>query len=187
VLAAVAAAGLTVHAFGAHFPLATTSADHTAELAAWLPRLPAGATVHVSHIEPSDLGALSMLAAGRRLRPRVGTALWLGDRTCLHLTADVAEVRPVAAGQRAGYRQVAAPADGHLVLVTAGTAHGVHPLDDGRSPFHFARTRLALLEPPHMHTSMLHVPPGDPCPAPGDRVDVQHPLTRTIPDVVADR
>ena len=39
-------------------------------------------------------------------------------------------------------------------MVGAGTAHGVQPLDDGRSPFHFARQRLALLEPPHMHTSM---------------------------------
>jgi hypothetical protein len=35
-----------------------------------------------------------------------------------------------------------------------------------------------------MHTSMLHVPAGEPCPAPGDSVDVQRPLTQTTPDRV---
>lgn len=186
-LAAVAEAGATVHAFGAHFPLDTTSADHAAEVAAWLPLLPPDATVHVSHVDPADLAALAAapVTGGRRLRPRVGTALWLGDRGALHLGADVVAVRPVAAGERAGYRQVPTPGEGHLVLVSAGTAHGVRALDDGRSPFHFARTRLALLEPPHMHTSMLHVPAGEPCPAPGDVVDVQRPLTQVQPDRLA--
>ena len=186
-LTAVADAGQAVQALAIHFPLRTTSAQHTAELAAWLPRLPAACTVHVSHVDPADLSQLSMLAAGRRLRPRVGTGLWLGERRALHLVADVVAVHPVGTGEPAGYRQVPAPSDGHLVLVSAGTAHGVHPLDDGRSPFHFARTRLDLLEPPHMHTSMLHVPSGGACPEPGDHVDVQRPLTRVAPDRILDR
>ena len=188
VLAAVTAAGgLTVRAFGVHFPLDRTSAQNAAELGAWLPRLPASATVQVSHVDPPDLALLSMLAAGRRLRPRVGTALWLGDRTALALTADVVAVHPVRAGEPAGYRQHPVPCDGHLVLVDAGTAHGVQALDDGRSPFHFARRRLTLVEPPHMHTSMLHVPDGEPLPAAGDRVDVQRPLTRTRVDRIDER
>ena len=57
-----------------------------------------------------------------------GTALWHGDKSSLHLTADVLDVRPVRGGDRVGYRAVPAPADGSLVMVTAGTAHGVHPL-----------------------------------------------------------
>ena len=69
-------------------------------------------------------------------------------------------------------------------MVGAGTAHGVHPLDDGRSPFHFARRRLALLEPPHMHTSMVFVPAGEPTPGRGDVVDVQRPLISTVVDEV---
>ena len=73
------------------------------------------------------------------------------------------------------------PDDGRLVVVGAGTAHGVQPLDDGRSPFHFARQRLALLEPPHMHTSMLYVPTGDSCLGVGDVVDVQRPLISVHP------
>jgi len=35
-----------------------------------------------------------------------------------------------------------------------------------------------------MHTSMLWVADGAPCPAIGDWVDVQQPLTRVAPDVV---
>ena len=69
-------------------------------------------------------------------------------------------------------------------MVGAGTAHGVHPLEDGRSPFHFARHRLALVEPPHMHTSMVFVPSGDPTPRPGERIDVQRPLISTAVDEI---
>jgi hypothetical protein len=69
-------------------------------------------------------------------------------------------------------------------MVGAGSAHGVAPLADGRSPFHFARRRLGLHEAPHMHTSMAFVPAGEPCPAVGDRVDVQRPLITTAVDEV---
>lgn len=106
----------------------------------------------------------------------------------LHLTADVLDTRPVRAGDLAGYRHTPVPFDGTLVAIGGGTAAGIHPLDDAdptrRSPFHFARTRLELLEPPHMHTSLVVVPIGDPCPAVGDRVDVQRPLTTTLADEV---
>ena len=67
-------------------------------------------------------------------------------------------------------------------MIGAGTAHGVTALPDGRSPYHFERARLALHEPPHMHTSMVYVEAGRPVPAVGDRVDVQRPLTMTAVD-----
>jgi hypothetical protein len=67
-------------------------------------------------------------------------------------------------------------------MIGAGSANGVGPLPDGRSPFHFERRRLDLLEPPHMHTSMAFVPEGDTAPSIGDRVDLQRPLTTTLVD-----
>ena len=79
----------------------------------------------------------------RRFELRAGTALWHGDKSFLHLSADVIDVRPVAAGDAAGYRAVVAPADGTIVMIGAGTAAGVAPLQDGRSPFHHRRRRLA--------------------------------------------
>jgi hypothetical protein len=102
----------------------------------------------------------------------------------LHLDADVLDTHPVDAGTPAGYRGDPVPSDGTLVMVGAGSAHGVAPLADGRSPFHFARRRLGLHEAPHMHTSMAFVPAGEPCPAVGDRVDVQRPLITTAVDEV---
>jgi alanine racemase len=102
----------------------------------------------------------------------------------MRLSADVIDTRAVRAGETVGYRQVAASNDGALVMIGAGSAHGVAPLSDGRSPFHYANTRLALIEPPHMHTSMALVPRGQPTPGPGETVDVQRPLTQTWVDRV---
>jgi hypothetical protein len=98
------------------------------------------------------------------------------------LTANVLQTRPVAAGDTAGYRLTPAPGDGTLVMVGAGSAAGVAPVGDGLSPFHYQRRRLELLEPPHMHTAIVFVPAGDPTPAVGDWLDLQHPLTRTAVD-----
>lgn len=70
------------------------------------------------------------------------------------------------------------------MIIGCGSAHGIAPLDGGLSPFHFARRRLALLEAPHMHTSMCIVPEQQECPSVGDSVDVQRPLTMTSVDIV---
>ena len=143
--------------------------------------LPGATPVTVSHLD-ADLARLRAATPGRRIPIRLGTRLWHGDKSFLALRADVVHTRPVR-GRRAalGYRLCRRPGDGTLVMVGAGTAHGLHPLPDGRSPFHFARTRLALVEPPHMHTSMVSCRDGDPCPAAGEEVDVQQPLTWVLP------
>jgi alanine racemase len=183
VLAAVERAGLGVDQFALHLPLA----GEAAEVEAWLARLPGDVPLTVSHV---DAGALDRLRAdhpGRRFVARLGTALWHGDKSFLALRADVLDVRTVEAQERAGYRLVDVPAAGTLVMVGAGTAHGVHPLPDGRSPFHFGRRRLALLESPHMHTSMVFAPAGDPVPGVGEEVEVQQPLTYVRVDGVVDR
>ena len=187
VVTAAERAGLTVHAYGLHLPLVEAGIDAVGEIEAWLPVLPSHATVHVSHLGPTALAALAGRHPSHRFRLRMGTALWHGDKSAFRLEADVVDVRRVRAGDTAGYRLTPVPADGHLVLVGAGTSHGVQPLPDGRSPFHFQRQRLALLEPPHMHTSMAFVPAGAPLPGVGDEVDVQRPLTQTWPDRVVER
>jgi alanine racemase len=173
-----------LHGYALHLPLDCTSSAKVAEVADVVAGLAAGSTLYVSHLSATEETSVRDAHPQITIRQRVGTALWLGDKSDLRLSADVAEVRPISLGAQAGYRQGAVGRDGHLVMVTAGTAHGVGPLPDGRSPFHFARTRLALHEAPHMHTSMLFVPQGDPIPQPGERVDVQQPLTRVWPDAV---
>lgn len=172
-------ARLDVVGVAIHLPLAGTAAAHVDEVCRWLPAIDPAHPVWVSHLDGADV---ARLPATHRYRVRSGTALWHGDKSALHLDADVLDTRPVRAGDTAGYRLGPVPTDGTLVMVGAGTAHGVHPLPDGRSPFHHAGRRLALHEPPHMHTSMVLVPAGEPCPVVGDRVDVQRPLTTTLVD-----
>jgi alanine racemase len=183
VLAAVSDAGLMLDGFAVHLPLN----GEATEIESWLDVLPAGVPVSVSHVDPDSLERLRARHPDRRFPIRLGTALWHGDKTALALRADVVATRAVKAGERAGYRQVYVPGDGDLVMVGTGTAHGVRPLPDGRSPFHFAHHRLLLLEPPHMHTSMVWVPGGTPSPRRGDAVDVQQPLTFVTPDRIVER
>jgi alanine racemase len=176
--------GLDIVGFSVHPPVAGSDDQHADDISAWLAILDPADEVWVSHLSLGGYDALRDAWPDRRFRIRQGTALWHGDKAALHLGADVLDVRPARAGTIAGYRQVEMPVDGRLVMVGAGTAHGVHPLPDGRSPFHFERRRLPLLEPPHMHTSMVVAASGAPAPAVGDHVDVQRPLIDTFVDEV---
>jgi alanine racemase len=181
---AAVAAGLEVIGYALHLPLAGSDDDRLGEVDAWLDRLDTEQPVWLSHLQPHSFAALQQHRRDRRLRLRLGTTLWHGDKSFLHLHAEVLSVHSIRSGERAGYRLTPVDSDGHLVLVSAGTAHGVVARADGTGPFHFASTRLTLLEPPHMHTSMVFAPAGTPCPAPGDSVDVQRPLTSTLVDEV---
>lgn len=185
-LAAVRDAGCRVAGFALHLPITGDDHDRTAEVDAWLATLEPiddGRTeLWLSHLAPDSFHALRQRHPGRALRIRVGTMLWHGVPRidALHLQGDVLQTRPVRAGDTVGYHDSPVPVDGTLVCVGVGSAHGVRPLDhpepDRRSPFHFERRRLFLLERPHMHTSLCLVPVGDPCPRIGDTVDVQQPL-----------
>jgi hypothetical protein len=171
--------GLDVVGVALHPPIAGTDTDRLGQIASAIADVDLDLPVWVSHLGRE---AYASLPADRPLRIRVGTSLWHGDKSALHLSADVLDVRPVSVGTTAGYHQGAVPSDGHLVMIGAGTANGVTPLTDGRSPFHFARNRLALHEGPHMHTSMAFVPAGDPVPGVGNEIDVQRPLHMTAVD-----
>jgi alanine racemase len=173
--------GLDVVGVSLHLPLEGAASDHADEIRRTLADVDAGLTVWVSHLDPPTYAALPTT---HTYRLRLGTSLWHGDKSHLRLAADVLDVRPISAGQRAGYRQTAVADDGYLVMIGAGTANGVTTLADGRSPFHFDRRRLALHEPPHMHTTMAFVPDGATPPDVGDRVDLQRPLTMTTVDEI---
>jgi alanine racemase len=171
--------GLDVVGVSIHPPLAGTAGDHRREIVERLDVIDPTVPVWVSHLDPATYASLP---SSHTYRLRLGTGLWLGDKSFLHLDADVLDVRRIAGGEVAGYRQVPVACDGHLVMIGAGSANGVGVLADGRSPFHFHRRRLDLHEAPHMHTSMAFVPSGDEVPLVGDRVDLQRPLTTTLVD-----
>jgi len=176
------AAGHEVVAWSAHLSLTGTDDDRAPEAVAIAGVLATDIPFHVSHVG----GAVAKVrdAVRHRVVVRSGTHLWLGDKSMVALHADVIAVRPARGGTIAGYRNTPVVRDASLVMVGCGSSHGVGPLDDGRSPFHFAQRRLDMLEAPHMHTTMLVVTDA-PCPGEGDWVDVQQPMTRVQPDVVA--
>lgn len=184
VMSAATAKGLDIAGYALHLPLAGTDVDRVAEVEAWLALIDVARPVWLSHLQPHSYGDLRARHPDRQFRLRLGTALWHGDKSFVQLHADVRAVHEVGAGDHAGYQLTEVLGDGNLVLVDAGSAHGVAPLPDGSSPFHFARARLRLLEPPHMHTSMLFVPAGTQCPTVGDRVEVQRPLITTHVDEI---
>ena len=178
-VAAAQRAGLRTVGVSIHPPLAGDDQAHRTDIVRHLPQIDPSLDVWVSHVAPTTY---ETLPTSHRYKLRLGTYLWHGDREAFVLEADVLDTRPVQAGEQAGYRLTTVPGDGTLVMVGAGSANGVTSLADGRSPFHFERSRLDLLEPPHMHTSMVFVPAGDPCPTTGDWVDLQRPLTMTTAD-----
>jgi alanine racemase len=183
-VATTRSARLDIVGYALHLPLAGSDEDRVAEVDAWLPHLRAGDAVWLSHLQPHTFAALQQRHPQHRFRLRLGTALWQGDKSFLQLSADVVAVHPVSGGDQVGYRLVEVRGDGHLVVVTAGSAHGVAALPSGLSPFHFGRARLPLIEAPHMHSSMVFAAVGAPCPAVGDRVDVQRPLIATMVDEI---
>lgn len=187
----VADAGHTVAGYSLHLPVAGSDGDRLAEIERWLGVLPPvlddatpRPSLWVSHLGPEAHAELCRRWPRWRFPMRIGTGLWHGDKSALHLGANVIDFRPVRAGDVAGYHSTTIPIDGHLVIIGAGTAHGVEPLPDGRSPFHFLRSRLDLVERPHMHTSMVLVADGADCPQAGDVVDVQRPLISVSVDEV---
>lgn len=164
-------------------------------------------TVWVSHLTRDELAALRTAYADFTIRPRIGTDLWLGDRGALHVTSTVLDVHPVERGDLFGYRSRTAPKNGHLLVVSGGTAHGIGleaPTGESsikaraatlarggldavgfvRSPFSIDGKHRLFAEPPHMQASMLFVPHGARVPEVGDEIDVRVRYTATSFDRV---
>lgn len=192
-----------------HLPLANGS--HLAEVERLLNDVVAARlrsrTLWVSHLTDAELAALASAYPDYTVRPRIGTALWLGDRDALQVSAEVLDVHPVERGDSFGYRARQAPRSGHLLIVSGGTAHGIGleaPSGDAglrsrvgslarggmdaagfvRSPFSVDGKQRLFAEPPHMQASMLFLPAGAHVPAVGDRVDVRVRFTATDVDRV---
>jgi hypothetical protein len=193
----------------AHLPMAGPGGGrHLAEVEQVLADAGPGiGQIWVSHLTGDELTGLRAAHPDVRVRPRIGTDLWLGDRTALTVTSTVLDVHPVAKGQAFGYRGRSTPKAGHLLVVNGGTAHGIgleSPMSGSglkdraatlarggldaagrvRSPFWVDGEQRWFAEPPHMQASMLFLPAGATVPAVGDRVDARVRYTATTFDCV---
>ncbi len=192
-----------------HLPLNISS--HLAEVQRLLNDVVAAGlatrTVFVSHLTRPEQARLRTSYPDFTIRPRVGTDLWLGDRSALRVSATVLDVHPLERGETFGYRGRSMPRSGHLLIVSGGTAHGIGleaPSGDQslrtraatiarsgmdvvglvRSPFSIDGTHRLFAEPPHMQASMLFVPSGARVPEVGEDVDVRVRFTATNFDLV---
>jgi alanine racemase len=206
-------AGVRLEGVSMHFPLDRSPGANLAELEALMTDVVAaglhteGLVVWVSHLQPDDLAAIRRHHPEVRFRPRVGTALWLGDRGALHVTARVLDLHPVERGEPFGYRGRTAPRSGTIVVVSGGTAHGIGleaPTGDTslrsratslarggldalgavRSPYVVDGKQRFFAEPPHMQASMLFLPAGAAVPEIGDEVPLKVRFTATTFDRV---
>ena len=187
-----------------HLPLNVTS--HLGEVTRLINDIVASGlptrTVFVSHLTRKELGGLATSHPDFTVRPRIGTDLWLGDRGALSVRATVLDVHPVERGDTFGYRGRSAPKNGHIVVVSGGTAHGIGleaPTGDQsfkaraatlarggldavgfvRSPFSIDGKQRLFAEPPHMQASMLFVPSGARVPRVGEGIEVRVRFTAT--------
>ena len=184
-IAATKNAGLTQVGWSIHPPLDGQPEDHLREIKHWMSELSSDLPWFISHTNAVNANELRKEFSKNKIRVRSGTALWLGDKSMIKLTADVLDIRSVKKGETAGYRNVDINSDSTIAMIGVGTSHGVHLVGTELSPFHFNQQRLALVEPSHMHTSMVFIPKGDKLPQVGDNVDVQQPLTRIYPDIIS--
>ncbi len=177
-------ANLEIVGFSIHPPLDGDMQLHIKDIENWLEHISSALPVYVSHVSASAVRQLRRYYPQHEFRIRLGTELWLGDKSMMKLSADVLDSHAVKSSQAVGYRQQKVSGMGEIVLVGAGSAHGVFPLDDGQSPFHYQNQRINLHEAPHMHTSMLFIARGRPVPPIGEWIDVQRPLTQVQIDVL---
>ena len=163
----------------------------------------------LSHLPPDEADQLARTAGSEPVgvRLRVGTRLWLGSETHRRTVATVLDVHPVRRGERAGYRGRLVPADGWIVVVAGGTAHGIgleaptsavtlrqravsvatgslEAAGFALSPYTINGKKRWFLEPPHMQSSQVFLPRREEPPAIGDEIPVDLRLTTATVDSV---
>jgi Alanine racemase, N-terminal domain len=212
---ALATGRIFIEGLSVHLPLERTAPDSHAvevmrwaglwqtETAVWEGHSPPEPVIWVSHCSDAELALIRNGLSESIIRMRVGTRLWLGDRSTLHASGTVLAVHPLPEGTKVGYRQRSAGKNATLVVVSGGTAHGIGlsgpsptsslrqrvttlgigALDaTGRalSPFSIGGKQRWFAEPPHQHVSMLWLNGQTAIPRVGDQVsaDVRFTTSR---------
>ena len=162
-------------------------------------------SVWVSHISQNDLDKLKQKWPQIIWKIRIGTKLWLGDRTALKAKAQVLDLHVISKPTSVGYRQYKV-GRGWLVIASGGTSHGVgleiaSPKRDflsqlktltksllnlfgwNPSPFSWNGKKLEFAEAPHMHVSLLTFK-GKEAPKIGSELDLDVRFTTTAFDQV---
>lgn len=198
---------LRLHGLTVHLPLKPTDADLDEILQ--LADEVGDTALHIlaSHIDVAQLEMLKRHSPNLRFSLRIGTGLWLGQRTALQPYGTVLAVHKVAKGEAIGYNRRPARAAGYVLVVGGGTSHGVglaaptpantwrqrlvsvgigalEAIGRAKSPFSLGNKDLWFIEPPHQHVSMLWLSASATPPAIGAELPAVTRFTITHADVV---
>jgi Alanine racemase, N-terminal domain len=204
--------GVRFEGWTIHLPLHTDGRYAEAERLGHAALATAPGMLWFSHLPPEETVAVARQLGGADadpvpVRQRVGTRLWLGDKTSRSTTATVLDVHEIKRGERAGYRQRVCPADGWIVVVAGGTSHGIGmeaPTSAktlrhraiafatgslaaaglALSPYTINGKKRWFLEPPHMQASQVFLPRKERPPRIGQEVPVELRLTTATVDSV---
>ncbi|MDO9486614.1 MAG: alanine racemase [Actinomycetota bacterium] len=164
-------------------------------------------TLWLSHLSDAEYTQLQASNREMQVKARVGTRLWLGERSALTVYGTALAVHPLPDGTHVGYRQRSGPNGGTLVVVSGGTSHGIGlsaptpaaslrqrivtagtgALDAaGRalSPFIWEGKQRWFAETPHQHHSMIWLPRGCVVPQVGDQLRAEVRFTTSRFDAV---
>ncbi len=220
VRAALATGRIFIEGISIHLPIERPAPDShavevmrwaglwEAETAVWEGHSPPAPVIWVSHCSDAELSTIRQSVSELIVRMRVGTRLWLGERSALSASGTVLAVHPVSEDVKVGYRQRSAGKNATLVVVSGGTANGiglsapspttslrqrvtsfgVGALDaTGRamSPFSLGGKQRWFAEPPHQHVSMLWLNNESVLPQVGDQVSAEVRFTTSRFDSVS--
>ncbi len=220
VRAALATGRIFIEGISIHLPIERLAPDShaievmrwaglwEAETAVWEGHSPPAPVIWVSHCSDAELSTIRQSVSELIVRMRVGTRLWLGERSALSASGTVLAVHPVSEDVKVGYRQRSAGKNATLVVVSGGTANGiglsapspttslrqrvtsfgVGALDaTGRamSPFSLGGKQRWFAEPPHQHVSMLWLNNESVLPQVGDQVSAEVRFTTSRFDSVS--
>lgn len=218
--AALATGRIFIEGISIHLPIVRTAPDAHAvevmrwaglwerETAVWEGHSPPAPVIWMSHCSDAELATIRQSVSELIVRMRVGSRLWLGDRSAFSASGTVLAVHPVSEGVKVGYCQRSAGKNATLIAVSGGTAHGIGlsapspttslrqrvtsfgigALDAaGRamSPFSIGRKQRWFAEPPHQHVSMLWLNNESVLPQVGDQLSAEVRFTTTRFDSVS--
>jgi alanine racemase len=191
-----------------HLPIAKPKKSKIDQILLWIEKweqLSQNKNIWLSHISVEELQQLKKIKPEFKFKTRVGTELWLGDKSFLSAKSVVLAV--LEGNNSAGYTQKKLAKNKKLIVVSGGTANGIglnsdktiksfkdrlkvlalaflSALGKNRAPHLINKKATYFFEPAHMNVSLLAVSRAKSNVKVGDTVELQVRFSTTNFDVI---
>ncbi len=191
-----------------HLPIATPKKSKIDQVLLWIEKweqLSQDKNIWLSHISVEELQQLKKIKPEFNFKMRVGTELWLGDKSFLSAKSVILAI--LDGNTSAGYTQKKLAKNKNLIVVSGGTANGIGLNSDktiksfedrlkvlalaflsaigkNRAPYLINKKATYFFEPAHMNVSLLAVSSASNEVKVGDTVELQVRFSTTNFDVI---